>query len=126
MTTFTEDDIPTFLLFNDIHSFYNDIHSSLLVLFPYISIDLLDQQVCPSLSYVGRGYLTQQGGLVHELLGYTSHVDAGAPQPPLGPRGGGLDEVQAGHSRALNPQLLRQQGTHAHAHTHTHTHAHTH
>ena len=47
---------------------------------------------------VGSGaVLAQKGGVVHELLGNTANVDAGASDAPLGASGGGLDVVQNGN-----------------------------
>lgn len=37
---------------------------------------------------------SQQGCLVHQLLGDTSHVDAGSTQTPLGSTRGGLYKIQ--------------------------------
>lgn len=44
---------------------------------------------------------------MHELLRNAADVDAGAPQPPLAPLRGGLDEVQARHPLPQPRCLLR-------------------
>lgn len=41
--------------------------------------------------------LAEQGGLVHQLLGYATDVDAGAAQAPLRADWTGRDVIQDGH-----------------------------
>ena len=56
----------------------------------------LRRREAKGLSVTGED-LSDQGGVVHELLGDATDVHAGSAEAPGGPGGGGLDEIEDGN-----------------------------